>query len=161
MNWLDIVLAIFLIISFLVGLKIGLIKAVFSLAGLVLAVFLAGSFYHSLADKLTFVSENAAAILAYVIIFILVMLIVSVIAWFLHKLAAAIMMGWINHLGGALAGFLVGCLFLGAILALWTKYSGGSGITGESAISNFLLDKFPFVLALLPNEFDTIRSIFQ
>ncbi|GAI50923.1 unnamed protein product, partial [marine sediment metagenome] len=31
----------------------------------------------------------------------------------------------------------------------------------ESALAAILLDKFPMVLALLPSEFDVIRSFFQ
>ena len=52
MNWLDIVILIILAISVFMGLKTGLIKMVISLAGLILAIFLAGRLYLSLANHL-------------------------------------------------------------------------------------------------------------
>jgi len=31
----------------------------------------------------------------------------------------------------------------------------------DSALANFLLDSFPFILVLLPDEFDSVRSFFD
>ena len=113
MNWLDIVIAIVLVIGIIIGVKAGLIKMVISLAGLILAIFLAGRFYVALADKITFISsDQAARVVAYIIIFIVVMLIAALVAWILTKLASAILLGWINHLAGAIIGLLVGGYFL-------------------------------------------------
>ena len=44
MNWLDIVILVFVAIAALIGLKIGLIKAALSLAGIILGIFLAGRY---------------------------------------------------------------------------------------------------------------------
>jgi membrane protein required for colicin V production len=162
MNWLDIVVAIVMLIALFLGLKAGLIKAVISLAGLILGIFLAGRFYQGLADKLTFISsEKAAGIAAYVIILVLVMIAAAIIAWLLSKLISAILLGWINRLGGAIFGLIVAGVFIGAILAIWAKYGGGGETISNSWLSSFLLDKFPLVLALLPGEFDSIRSFFK
>ena len=163
MNWLDIVLAIVLVIGIVMGLKAGLIKMVISFAGLVLAIFLAGRFYVALADKMTIInSVQAARIVAYIIIFILVMLIAAIIAWILTRLASIILLGWLNRLVGAIIGLLVSAIFCGAVLAIWAKYSGsGVSIVSGSALGKFLLSGFPLVLALLPQEFDTIRSFFE
>lgn len=162
MNWLDIIIAIILAISVFVGLKNGLIKMVISLAGLILGVFLAGRLYQSLADKLTFISsEKGAQILAYIIILVLVMLVAAIVAWFLSKMISAIMLGWINHLGGAVFSLLIAAIFMGAILAVWAKYGGGTNLISHSWLGKLLVDKFPLVLGLLPGEFDTIRSFFK
>ena len=45
MNWLDIVIIVALAISTFLGLKIGIIKALLSLAGLIVGVILAGRYY--------------------------------------------------------------------------------------------------------------------
>ena len=163
MNWLDIVLAIVLVIGIVMGLKAGLIKMGVSLAGLILAIFLAGRFYVALADTMTFISSaGAARVVAYIIIFIVVMLIAALLAWILTKFASIILLGWLNRLVGAIVGLLVGAIFCGAILAIWVKYSssGGDVISG-SFLGKFLLNTFPLVLALLPGEFDSIRSFFN
>ena len=45
MSWLDIVLTVILVVVIVGGLKIGLIKAVLSLTGLIVGVILAGRLY--------------------------------------------------------------------------------------------------------------------
>jgi membrane protein required for colicin V production len=79
----------------------------------------------------------------------------------LEKVASAILLGWANHLVGAILGFIVGAMFCGAVLAIWAKYLGVSGAMADSRIAPILLDYFPKVLSLLPDEFDTIRSFFR
>ncbi len=162
MNWLDIVILIILVINLFVGLKQGLIKMVISFAGLILAIFLAGHYYLSLAGRLTFISsDKAAGVVAYVVILVVVMLVASIVAWVLSKAASAIMLGWLNHIGGAVLGVIMAGFFVGAILAIWAKYAGGGPTIANSFLGGFLVDKFPVVLGLLPGEFDTIRSFFK
>ncbi len=163
MNWLDIVIAIVLVIGILLGLKTGLIKMVVSLAGLILAIFLAGRFYVALAGVMTFIpSEQVAKVVAYIIIFVVIMLIAALAAWLLTKIASAILLGWINRLTGAIVGLIVGAIFCGAILAIWVKYTSmGASVISASALGKFLLHTFPLVLGLLPGEFETIRSFFD
>ncbi len=161
-NWLDIVIGIILIIALLIGLKTGLIRTIISFAGLILAIFLAGRFYVAFAGVLKFIpSDQAARIVAYIIIFIVVMALAAIVAWILTKIASAIMLGWLNYLGGAIFGLLIGGIFIGAILAIWAKYGGGGNIIAGSFLGKFLLNTFPLVLALLPGEFDSIRSFFR
>ena len=66
---------------------------------------------------------------------------------------------WLS-LAGAALGFVLGAIFCGAILAIWVKFLG-AGAIADSGIATLLLDRFPLVLALLPSEFDGIRSFFQ
>ena len=163
MNWLNIVIIVALAISTFLGLRIGIIKAVLSLAGVIVGVVLAGQYYVALADVLPFFSEtsNVAKVVAFAIILIGVMVIAVVLARFLKWAASVTMLGWVNQLGGAVFGLTLGAIFCSALLATWVKWLGvGSTIT-ESVVSAFLLDKFPLILALLPDEFDAIRSFFQ
>jgi len=163
MNWLNIVIIVALAISTFLGLRIGIIKAVLSLAGVIVGVVLAGQYYVALADVLPFFSEtsNVAKVVAFAIILIVVMAIAAVAARFLKWAASVTMLGWVNQLGGAVFGLALGAIFCGALLAAWVKWLGvGSTIT-ESVVSAFLLDKFPLILALLPDEFDAVRSFFQ
>jgi membrane protein required for colicin V production len=70
------------------------------------------------------------------------------------------MLGWVNTAGGAVFGFFIGMIFLGAILATWEKFFGPDMLV-NSFIAGFLLDKFPLVLGLLPQEFDVVRDFFN
>ena len=162
MNWLDIVILILIIVPTFIGLKIGIIKALFTVAGMIVGVVLAGRFSEPLGGVLTFISDPGwAKIAAFAIILIGVMVIASVLAVMIKKVISAVLLGWINRLGGAVLGFVLGAFFCGALLSMWVKFIGAGDIIVSSALARFLLDSFPFVLALLPAEFDSVRSVFQ
>ena len=162
MNWLDIVIIVLIAIATLIGLRIGIIKAILSLVGVIVGVILAGRFHAVLAEQLTFIpQENLARIAAFAIILIGVMVFAGVLATVLKWLASIVMLGWVNRLGGAVFGFVLGAIFCSALLAIWVKFLGLVGPIAGSGLANLLLDNFPLVLALLPEEFDSVRSFFQ
>jgi len=88
------------------------------------------------------------------------MVIAGVIARLLKWAVSVTMLGWVNQLGGAIFGLVLGAVFCSAVLAIWVKFLG-AGAIAESGLATILLDRFPMVLALLPSEFDAIRSFFQ
>ena len=162
MNWLDIVILVLIVIPTLIGLKVGIIKAILSMAGVVVGVILAGRFYVLLAGHLTFISQpGLAKIAAFAIILIGVMIIAAVVASFIKWVVSAMMLGWVNRLGGAVFGFVMGAIFCGALLTIWGNFVGETSPVANSALAQMLLDTFPIVLALLPSEFDSVRSLFQ
>jgi len=161
MNWLDLVLIVALIIFALIGLRAGIIRAALSLAGLIVGVILAGRYYVPLSEQLTFIPQaSLAKVVAFAIILIGVMVIASVFARLLKWAVSVMMLGWVNRLGGAIFCFVLGAIFCSALLAIWVKFLGTGAITG-SGLAAVLLDRFPVVLALLPPEFDAVRSFFQ
>jgi len=162
MNWLDIVIIVIIAIPTLIGLRIGMIKAVLSLVGVIVGIILAGRFYVALAEQLTFIpQDNLAKIAAFAIILVVVMIIAGVLASVLKWIASVVMLGWVNRLGGAIFGFVLGAIFCSALLAIWAQFLGIEGLIAESGLAILLLDRFPMVLALLPEEFSSIRSFFQ
>ncbi len=161
MNWLDIVILVGLVVPAFMGLKRGLIKSALSLAGLIIGVILAGNLYSSLSKILTFINnEDVANIVAFILILVAVMAIAVVLTRLLKFAAQIVMLGWVDHVGGAVFGLLMGAILWGALLATWVQFLG-SGLVTESLLASVLLDKFPLVLGLLPGEFDSIRSFFQ
>jgi len=161
MNWLDIVIIVALVIPTVIGLKRGLIRSALFLAGLIVGIVLAGYLYEPLANLFTFISnENVANIVAFIIILVGVMVIAAVLARLLKFAVSIVMLGWVDHLGGAVFGFLMGAILWGALLATWVKFFGTELVT-ESFLAAVLLDKFPLILGLLPGEFDAIRDFFQ
>ncbi len=162
MNWLDIVIIVAIAIFTFLGFRAGIIKAVLSLAGLIVGVILAGRYYVTLSEQLTFISqEDIARVVAFAIILIVISIIFMVIARFLKWAVSAIMLGWVNRLGGAIFGFVLGAIFCSALLAIFAKFLGVGGAITGSGLAAILLDRFPMVLALLPDEFDAIRSFFN
>ncbi|MBA7633774.1 hypothetical protein ES703_41345 [subsurface metagenome] len=162
MNWLDIVMMVGIGVAAFVGVRKGIIKMVLTLAGLVVGIVLAGRYYGPFSQQLSFITQaSLAKVAAFAIIFIGVMIIATVLARLLKWAASAIMLGWVNRLGGGILGFVVGAMFCGAFLAMWVKFLGMTGAIAQSTIAPILLDQFPRVLALLPKEFGAIRSFFQ
>ena len=162
MHWLDIVIIVVVVIATFWGLKTGIIKAVLSLAGLIVGVTLAGHYYVPLSEQLAFIPQaNVAKIVAFAIILIGVMVIAGLLAMLLRWVASVVMLGWVNRAGGAVFGLALGALLCSALLAIWVKFFGVAGIINESSLAVILLNRFPMVLALLPDEFDVVRSFFQ
>lgn len=169
MNWLDIAILAVMAVTLFFGLRIGIIKAVLSLAGLIVGIILAGRYYLPLAERLTFIPQDIAffpqASLAEIAAFAFIlggtMIIATVAAVLLKWTASMVMLGWVNRLGGAIFGLLLGGLLCSALLAIWSKFLGITGVISESSLAVILLNRFPAVLALLPGEFDAIRSFFQ
>ena len=162
MNWLDIVIFILLIISAIGGLVSGLIKAVLSLVGLIMGIVLAGHFYVTLSGHLTFISnQNAARITAFIIILLVVIIIAALLGVLLTRLVSTISLGWLNRVGGAVFGILLGAFFIAALLSIWVKYAGGDNIISGSVLAPILVDRLPLVLALLPSEFNSVHQFFQ
>jgi membrane protein required for colicin V production len=154
MNWLDIVIIVTIVIAGVTGLWVGLIRAVLSLAGLVVGIILAGRYYLPLSEKLSFIpQETAAKVVAFTIILLGVMAITLVLAWLLTKIASVTMLGWVNRLGGAVFGLILGIVIWGAILASWVNFFGTSETITDSILAGVLLDYLPLGLWLLPGDF--------
>lgn len=162
MNWIDIVILVILALLVFRGLTQGLIKSLAGLLGLIVGVMLAGRFNEDLAGSLfSFISNpDIANIVAFVAIILAVWIIFAVIANLLTKLASIVFLDWVNRLAGAVLGLLIGMFIAGAALAAWAKFFGGDALT-DSFMAGFLLDKFPFILSLLPAQFDSVKEFFQ
>ncbi len=161
MNWLDIVILVVVAIVTFIGAKAGIIRSVLSLVGLIGGVILAGRYYALLAERLTFIQqENIAQVVAFAIILIGIMLIATLLGMLLTQLISAVRLGWVNHLGGAIFGLALGAMLCAVLLTLWGNFWGENEIIRQSILASILLDRFPAVLALLPDEFDAIRSFF-
>lgn len=162
MNWLDIVILVFLAIAALSGLKVGIIKVLFTVVGVIAGVILAGRFSDSLAGVLAFIDNPGwAKTAAFAIILIAVLIIAGALAALLSSVISAVLLGWVNRLGGAVLGIVVSAIFCAAFLTMWVNYIGISEAVTGSALASFLVDRFPLVLGLLPSEFDSVRSFFD
>ncbi len=159
MHWLDIVLLAILLFSAFQGLRRGLINTVLSIIGVIAGIILAGRFYDDVSAWFGFADNAVFNLVSFLAIIGLVMLAAAIIAKMLKLAVSVVLLGWIDHLGGAVFGLLFGGLLLGAVLSLWVILFGYGTVT-ESTIAAFLASKFPLVLALLPAEFDAVRQFF-
>jgi membrane protein required for colicin V production len=164
MNWLDALIIIVILIPMVLGFRKGLISSVLPLIGIVIGIVLAGRYYGSIAGWLSnwLQSEAQTKIVGFAIIFILVVMAAIFIASVLRRFLSLLFLGWVDKLGGLAFGLVMGSVVAGALLALISKFfaSRVESTIADSALAAFFLDKFPFVLGLLPKEFDSVRQFF-
>ena len=158
MNWVDIVVIIVLILSFIGGMKDGAVKSFFSLLALIIIIPLTGLSYRLIASLLSFLPginwENFFG-------FFITMVIISIILHFIFLVPRKIiqkiwkkgclfrLVGGILNVFGATIGFTIFTLVLLAfpIFDWLERWVSGSGIL------MWLVDKFGFVQAMLPEVF--------
>jgi membrane protein required for colicin V production len=162
MNWLDIVIIVVAVLLGLVGLRQGIIKTVFGIAGLIGGIVLAGRYYDELAALLSPSGATWVNIAAYAIILIATLIVAGVVGHFVAKLVHFAALGWIDRLVGCVLGVFIGGLICAAILAIVLKYyPGAETVISQSGLARFLMEGFPLLLALLPQDFDFIRDFFS
>lgn len=162
MNWLDIVIIAVAVLFGFMGLGRGAIRAVFGIAGLIGGIVLAGHFYRPFAGMLSPRGAIWSEIAAYVIILIATLVIASVIGWIVAQLVHITMLGWVDRLIGFVLGAGIGSMLCAAILAIVSKYLPATEeVISQSAIASLLMEQFPLLLALLPEEFDFVRGFFS
>lgn len=162
MNWLDIVIIAVAIIFGFVGLWRGAIRTAFGIAGLIGGIALAGHYYGSLADVLFPDGAAWAKIAAYAIILVATLIVAGVVGWLVAKLVHITMLGWLDRLIGFILGAGIGSILCAAILTILSKYWASVGeVVSQSVMARLLMEQFPLLLALLPEEFDFIRDFFS
>jgi len=162
MNWLDIVIIVVAVLLGIWGLRQGIIRTLFGIAGLIGGIVLAGRYYGGLAALLSPSGATWANIAAYAIILIATLIVAGVIGRFVAKLVHIVLLGWLDRLVGCILGVIIGSLLCAAVLAIVGKYYPGTeAVISQSVLAKFLMGGFPLLLALLPEEFDFIRDFFS
>jgi membrane protein required for colicin V production len=146
MNWLDIVIIVVVVLLGIAGLRQGLIRTVFGIAGLIGGIFLAGRYYDELAARLFPSGATWGNIAAYAIIAIATLLVAGIIGWLLAKLINFAALGWLDKIMGFILGIVIAGLLCAAILAIAVKfYPGVEATINQSVIAKFLVGGFPLL----------------
>ena len=164
MNWFDIVVIIILILSFLGGLKEGAVKNFFSLIALIIAIPLTGVSYRLIATILSFLPgtnwENFFG-------FFITMGIISVILHLIFLLPRKFIQKiWkkgclFRLLGGVLNlfGAAIGLTVLTLVLRAYPIFDWLERWASSSGILMWLVEKFGFVQAMLPEIFKQAATL--
>jgi membrane protein required for colicin V production len=124
MSFLDIFLGALLAFSLYKGIKNGLFVEIASFVSLLLGIYLAIKFSSFMKDFLIkHVSWNSSTIqvVAFFLVFILVVIAVYLLAKFLTGIADFAQLGWLNKLGGGFFRVLKTILILSIVIALFEK----------------------------------------
>lgn len=123
-NWLDILIVLPLAIGLVRGLMNGFISEIIAIAVVVFGVLgsrmFAGNFSVWLLQQFAWPKE-VCEVVAYVLLFLAIAIVLSIIAKVLTKLMQAIHLGWANRLlGGVIGALKYGLIVLVAVFAMDT-----------------------------------------
>lgn len=163
MNWLDI--AIVLIVAFFAttAFSAGLIRELVTLVSVVVGIVVAGLFYDDLArDVLVFIdNKDTASIVAFLVLLGAIYLAGQLIAIMLKQVAAVLLLGWADRLGGALFGLLKGLVVVEVLLIAFVTFDVGlDDAIEDSGLASVFLDAASVLLIILPDDFERAVDAF-
>ena len=161
MNWLDIAILVVVALGALLGWRMGIIRGLFATVGVLAGVVLAGQLGEGLGSKLDFVGNpNGAKVLGFVVVFGLTLVAASILSSILRSVIRLFPVRWVDGVGGAALGAAavsMGMAGLG-IIAGSSPFGPFGDAIDDSDLATFLADKAPFLLNLLPEEYQDVLS---
>lgn len=113
-NWVDAVLAVIVAVNCVLGIRRGIFREFFNLAGIVLGLFAGFRLYEVLGWNIEGwldAKPAAANLVAFVAIFCAIAFGASWLGHLLHKGARKLFVGWLDRLAGGVFGFARGVVF--------------------------------------------------
>jgi len=167
MNWVDVTILTAIIAGTGLGLFWGLLRQIASTFGLVLAIFLAGTWYKGVAGFLyndgngLINSANMANIVAFVLIVVGVSLSIGIVVSILRTVLGLLFLGWLDHLLGAVLGLVQMLLLLAVIIIAATVFPvpGLSEAVQQSSLAPSVAQPLSFIVDWLPPEFQAFRFL--
>ncbi|HSW36282.1 MAG TPA: CvpA family protein [Candidatus Limnocylindrales bacterium] len=160
MNWLDAVIILFLFISMLQGIRVGLIKSIFTIAGLAAGLTAAVRFYApggSLLRSQVNLPLLVADMVSFIAIFLAVFFAVTVVRSLAAHLTRFKLIQTADKIGGIAAGLVIGLAIIGTVLILLTSFpliDGFQTLVAESYLAPSIIDAvhtfYDFLADMLP-----------
>ncbi len=142
MSFLDIVLGILLLFGLIKGLKNGLLIEIASLVALVAGLYGAIHFSYIVGDYLSehlHWDENYMNVTAFIITFVIIILLVSMVGRILTKIVDFAMLGLLNRIAGGIFGMLKVAVILGAFFIFFHNSVFKFGILKEETLESSVL----------------------
>ena len=164
MSLLDIILGLFLVLGLYKGLKNGFFIELASLLSLFVGIFVAVKFSYLIVRFFPAAwSTKTIKILAFIAVFILIIIVIHQIAKVLSGLASAAYLGWLNKIGGAVFATIKTILILGLLLIFIQKLNFNNLLISkktqsESLFFNPILKTTSFTLPLLTDWFIDLKK---
>ncbi len=114
LNWVDALLAAIVAINCLLGIRRGIFRELFNLAGIILGLIAGFRLYEALGWNIEGWLDARPAVAnlaAFVVIFCVIAFGASWLGYFLHKGAKKLFVGWFDRLAGGAFGFARGVVF--------------------------------------------------
>ena len=153
---LDITGIILIALFFIRGFMKGFIVAVFSLLAILLGIFVSMRLSQALADWMLahgYTSSGWAPVLAYLILFVGVLILVNLLARVIQKVAEGMMLGMANRIVGGILYALLAAIAWSAVLWLGSQ----SGMFSAKMVAASVT--FPYFSAFAPWLFQMVGSL--
>lgn len=163
MNWLDIVIVLVLAFFAATAFSAGLIRELVTLVSAVVGIVVAGRFHDDLArDVLVFIDNgNTANIVAFLVLLGAIYLAGQLVAIMLKQVAAMLLLGWADRLGGALFGLVKGLVVVEVLLIAFVTFDVGlDDAIEDSGLASVFLDAASVLLLILPGKFEQAVDTF-
>jgi len=168
MSYFDIILLAIVAGFGLFGLWVGLVHTIFSLLGTLVGLFIASRYYEPMADWLMGVtgwSGNFSKVLMFIVAFILIAKLVSIVFWLLEKVLGIFtklpIVSGINHILGGLFGLFEGVIILGIIFFFIARFPVGQNfmnMVDNSLVVPYLVQPIKILMPLIPNAVKYLQS---
>lgn len=141
MGFLDIILGVLLAFAFYKGLKNGLFVELASLVSLLAGIYFAVKFSSFMRDILVgYVkwNPNTIQVVAFILTFIAVVVVVTILGKFLTGIADFAFLGWLNKLGGGFFRVLKIVLIISILFAVFEKINYNHILAKKEKLDNSL-----------------------
>jgi membrane protein required for colicin V production len=121
MSWLDIILPVLVVAGFIKGYKDGFIRQIVFFFALIAAIYLCSKVAVTVREYLSrtdWFTEFTVNVLSYILAFIMIVAIITLAGWIIHKMISVTPLSLFNHLAGAAFGLIVTMLLLSLTLNL-------------------------------------------
>ena len=165
MNWVSLVIIVIVALLTWRAFRRGFLRELVGLAALILAVPVAGVFYDDMVPKVEPIIDNslASALISFLAILIGVIVAGQLIGYLLRRSVDVLNLGGADRVAGAAFGFLQGALLCQVLLVALVNFPEPDVRThiDDSPVATGLLDGAPFVLSILPDQFDDAVDLFR
>lgn len=155
-NWFDVVLILIMLWSALAGLRAGFARVIVHLIATILGLIAGFWFYRLLAAELMPWVKNitAADILAFLMIFVGMLILGSLVSALLSQLFRWVGLSWFNHILGGAAGIVRGALIIAALVDVMIAFSPSPtpAFLDNSRVLPYTLQISSWMVDLAPRE---------
>lgn len=141
MGLLDIILGVLLAFAFFKGLQNGLFIELASLVSLLAGIYFAVKFSSFMKEILSGIvkwNPNTIQVVAFILTFITVVVVVSLLGKFLTGIADFAFLGWLNKLGGGFFRVLKTILIISIVFAVFEKINYNHILAKKETLDNSL-----------------------
>jgi len=145
--FIDIIVVVLLIIAIFKGLSKGLIVGIFSFLAIIIGLAAAlklSALVASCLEEDVNISQQWLPVIAFAVVFIIIVLLVRLAAKALESITRIVMLGWLNRLGGVFFFSLI-YLFIFSIILF---YAGNLNLLSKETVQHSIV--FPYLQPLAP-----------